>query len=81
MSEDTIQAFEGVCRSRRSDNRGNLPKVTRQWQEMMRQAGLTDGELAEISAVVALNLYTSYFNHLVQTPLDFPPALNLPSHG
>jgi uncharacterized peroxidase-related enzyme len=46
-----------------------------------RQAGLTDAELAEIAAVVALNLYTSYFNHLVQTPLDFPPALNLPQHG
>ena len=45
-----------------------------------RQAGLTDAELAEIAAVVALNLYTSYFNHLVQTPLDFPPAANLPQH-
>lgn len=37
-----------------------------------RAAGVTDGELAETVAVVALNLFTNYFNHLAATPVDFP---------
>ncbi len=37
-------------------------------------AGWSDSELTETSAVVALNLFTNYFNHLVQTDLDLPPA-------
>jgi uncharacterized peroxidase-related enzyme len=37
-----------------------------------REAGVTDGELAETVAVVALNLFTNYFNHVADTPVDFP---------
>jgi uncharacterized peroxidase-related enzyme len=37
-----------------------------------RKAGLGDGEVAEVVAVVALNLYTTYFNHLNGTEIDFP---------
>jgi AhpD family alkylhydroperoxidase len=39
------------------------------------QAAHTAGgnELTETSAVVALNLFTNYFNHLVQTDLDLWP--------
>ncbi len=43
------------------------------WQGAL-DAGWTDTELTETSAVVALNLFTNYFNHLVQTELDLPPA-------
>ncbi len=43
------------------------------WQAAL-AAGWTDAELTETSAVVALNLFTNYFNHLVQTELDLPPA-------
>jgi AhpD family alkylhydroperoxidase len=43
------------------------------WQAAL-DAGWTDVELTETSAVVALNLFTNYFNHLVQTDLDLPPA-------
>jgi len=43
-----------------------------------RRAGLSEGEIIDVGVVVALNLFTSYFNHLVRTPLDFPPAPNLP---
>ena len=39
-----------------------------------RDAGLSDGELAEMVARVALNTYTNYFNRLGQTDLDFPAA-------
>ncbi|NUR63242.1 MAG: hypothetical protein HOV87_31980 [Catenulispora sp.] len=43
-----------------------------------RAAGVTDAELAEIVAHVALNVLSNYFNHLAQPELDFPaaPALN-----
>ncbi len=50
---------------------GNVQDST--WQAAL-AAGWTDAELTETSAVVALNLFTNYFNHLVQTELDLPPA-------
>jgi len=43
------------------------------WQAAL-EAGWTDTELTETSAHVALNLFTNYFNHLVQTDLDLPAA-------
>jgi uncharacterized peroxidase-related enzyme len=43
----------------------------------LRAAGLGDRELAELVAVVALNLFTNYFNHVAQTAVDFP-AVPLP---
>jgi AhpD family alkylhydroperoxidase len=46
------------------------------WQGAL-DAGWTDTELTETAAVVALNLFTNYFNHLVQTELDLPPAPTL----
>ena len=42
-----------------------------------RQAGYTDGEIAEIVANVALNLFTNYFNHVAKTEIDFPLAQDL----
>ncbi len=46
------------------------------WQAAL-DAGWTDAELTETSAHVALNLFTNYFNHLVQTDLDLPAAPGL----
>lgn len=37
-----------------------------------RDAGVTDAEIAEIIATVALNVYTNYFNHVAETEIDFP---------
>ncbi|MGA3267574.1 MAG: hypothetical protein ABSE16_12205 [Verrucomicrobiota bacterium] len=37
-----------------------------------RQAGLSDGEIVEVAANVAVNIFTNYFNHIVQTDIDFP---------
>jgi alkylhydroperoxidase family enzyme len=37
-----------------------------------RQAGVTDGEVAELVANVALNIFTNYLNHVAQTEIDFP---------
>lgn len=38
----------------------------------LRTAGVTDAEIAEIIANVALNLFTNYFNHIAGTEVDFP---------
>ena len=41
-----------------------------------RAAGLDDGEIAEVVANVALNIFTNYFNHLNQTEVDFPQKVS-----
>jgi uncharacterized peroxidase-related enzyme len=40
----------------------------------IRDAGVTDTELAEVTAHVALHTFSNYFNHLARPELDFPPA-------
>lgn len=40
--------------------------------EQVREAGYTDGQIAEIVANAALNLFTNYFNHVAGTDVDFP---------
>lgn len=37
-----------------------------------RKAGLADGEIAEVVANVAVNIFTNYFNNIAQTDIDFP---------
>ena len=37
-----------------------------------RNAGFTDGEIAEIIAHVALNIFTNYFNNTAAVEVDFP---------
>lgn len=38
----------------------------------VREAGYADGEIAEIVANVAINIFTNYFNHVARTDVDFP---------
>lgn len=38
----------------------------------LREAGFNDGEIAEIIANVALNVYTNYFNNAAAVEVDFP---------
>jgi alkylhydroperoxidase family enzyme len=45
--------------------------------DMLHRAGYTDGEVGEIVANVALNLFTNYFNHVAGTEVDFPAAPGL----
>ncbi len=40
----------------------------------VRAAGYTDGHIAEITAVYALNVFTNIFNHVNDTAIDFPAA-------
>lgn len=37
-----------------------------------RDAGLSDAQIAEVVAAVALNVLTNYFNNLAGTEIDFP---------
>lgn len=43
-----------------------------------RAAGLSDGDIGEVVANVALNVFTNSFNSVAQTELDFP-AVELPA--
>lgn len=40
--------------------------------QTVKAAGFTDGEIGEIVANVALNVFTNYFNETAQTDIDFP---------
>lgn len=40
----------------------------------IRAAGYNDGHIAEAVACTALAIYTNWFNHVAQTPTDFPAA-------
>jgi uncharacterized peroxidase-related enzyme len=38
----------------------------------VRAAGLSDAEIAEVIAHVAMNIFTNYFNNIAQVEVDFP---------
>ena len=40
--------------------------------QSVRAAGVSDAEIAETVAAVALNIFTNYFNHVAGTEVDFP---------
>lgn len=50
----------------------NKGQVTDADFEAVRQAGFSEGEIAEILAHVALNVFTNYFNLAAQVEVDFP---------
>jgi uncharacterized peroxidase-related enzyme len=45
--------------------------------QRLRNVGFGDGEIAEVVAHVALNIFTNYFNHVAGTHVDFPSAPEL----
>lgn len=51
--------------------------VSTQEVETLKAAGVNDSEIAEITLLIAVNFFTNYFNHIVDTDIDFPlaPAL------
>ena len=50
----------------------NRGEVSDQDVGALRHAGFSDGEIGEIVANVAINIFTNYFNTIVQTEIDFP---------
>ena len=55
-------------------NKGTVTDAS--WNQAL-EAGWSDTELTELSTHVTLNLFTNYFNHLVDTELDLPAAPSL----
>lgn len=47
-------------------------KVSDAELEAVKSAGFGDGEIAEIVANVAQNVFTNYFNEVAKTEIDFP---------
>ena len=45
----------------------------------VRAAGASDAQIAEVVAVTALNVFTNWFNHVADPPVDFPAAEPLPA--
>jgi uncharacterized peroxidase-related enzyme len=58
------------------DRRGH---VSDEEMAAVREAGYTDGDIAEIVAHVARNVLTNYLNNVAATPIDWPAAGPLPS--
>lgn len=50
----------------------NRGEVGEKELEKARQTGVSSGEITEIIANVALNIFTNYFNHIARTEVDFP---------
>jgi len=50
----------------------NRAEVTDADVEQLRRAGVTSGEIVEIVANVALNIFTNYVNKTADTEIDFP---------
>ncbi len=46
--------------------------VSDQALAQVKAAGFSDGDIAEIVANVAINIFTNYFNHVARTDVDFP---------
>ncbi len=55
--------------ARMVQERGHLPASE---VDALRSAGFTDGEVVEIIAAVALNIFRNYFNLIAGTEIDFP---------
>jgi uncharacterized peroxidase-related enzyme len=51
------------------DKRGSVSESD---VEDARRSGLTNGEIAEVVALTALNIFTNYFNTAFQVDVDFP---------
>jgi AhpD family alkylhydroperoxidase len=71
--DDKLAALLQVAREA-TGARGNVEDST--WEAAL-DDGWTAEELTELSTHVALNLFTNYFNHMVQTDLDIPAAPGL----
>lgn len=45
--------------------------------EALRTAGLTEGEVLEVTATAVLSMYTNYLHHVTRVAIDFPAAPKL----
>lgn len=78
QGQATDEKAEGALRFARTIivNRG---EVSDKELEAVRAVGFDEGEVAEIVANVALNIFTNYFNQIAGTEIDFPIARSIAS--
>jgi uncharacterized peroxidase-related enzyme len=50
----------------------NRGQVSEEDVKLVKDAGFSEGEIGEIVANVALNIFTNYFNEIAETEIDFP---------
>jgi AhpD family alkylhydroperoxidase len=74
LADDPKEAAAVAFASNIIENRG---RVSDSDVDAVRAAGYSDGEITEIVANVALNLFTNYFNHVTDPVVDFPAAPEL----
>ncbi len=78
--QDILDSRQGTSPDRRVDAALQFARTVRHQRgrvgdrevARLRRAGYSDGEIAEIVANVALNLFSNYFNHVAGTVVDFP---------
>jgi uncharacterized peroxidase-related enzyme len=51
--------------------------VNDQEVNQLKTAGLNEGEIGDVLLVILSGIYSNYFNHLNNTPIDFPEAVRL----
>jgi AhpD family alkylhydroperoxidase len=79
-NEDLAAAREGNAQNQKAEAGlvfvqeivGHRGHVSDETLARVRQAGYGDGEIAELIANAALNIFTNYFNVVSQTEVDFP---------
>jgi uncharacterized peroxidase-related enzyme len=84
--DDLAQAQEGTAADPKANAALNFARtvvltkgeVTDADVRRLKEAGYTEGEIAEIVAHVGMNIFTNYFNHVVQTKIDFPKVSLVP---
>ena len=78
--DETLAARAGTSNDAKNDaalkfvklvleKRGNISNEDLQ---TVKNAGFSEGEIAEIVANAALNVFTNYFNNMAETEIDFP---------
>jgi uncharacterized peroxidase-related enzyme len=58
------------------DQRGHVSDAD---VDALKRAGVSDTELVEIILAIQVNMFTNYFNHIVDPTIDFPLASHLES--
>ncbi len=85
LDQEIMQARHGQANNPKSqvilkfaqavvENRG---KITNQDIAILKTAGVSDTELAEIILVIIVNIFTNYFNLVTDPKIDFPQAPEL----
>jgi len=69
QSEDAKTQAALTFAAKTVESRGNVSDAD---VKAVKEAGFSEGEVLEMVAVIAFNIFTNYFNHVADTDVDFP---------